>query len=73
MNINKIKEDINKNIGNEVKIVHNEGRNKIYEYTGKVVEVYNNIFIILDSKNDSKRSFSYCDVLTETVKVSFKM
>lgn len=73
MNIEKIKEDINKNIGNEVKIVHNEGRNKIYEYSGKVIEVYNNIFIILDSKNDSKRSFSYYDVLTETVKVSFKM
>ena len=73
MDIDKIKEDINKNIGNEVKIIHNEGRNKIYEYTGKVVEVYNNIFIILDSKNDSKRSFSYYDVLTETVKVSFKM
>ena len=45
MNIEKIKEDINKNIGNEVKIVHNEGRNKIYEYSGKVIEVYNNIFI----------------------------
>ncbi len=73
MNIDKIKENINKNIGNKVRVVHNEGRNKIYEYTGKVIEVYNNIFIILDDKNSSKRSFSYCDVLTETVKVSFKM
>ncbi len=73
MTIEKIRKDINKNLGNEVKIIHNEGRNKIYEYTGKVVEVYNNIFIILDNDNDSKRSFSYYDVLTETVKVSFKL
>lgn len=73
MTIEKIRKDINKNLGNYVKIIHNEGRNKIYEYTGKVVEVYNNIFIILDNDNDSKRSFSYYDVLTETVKVSFKL
>ena len=73
MTIEKIKRDINDNLGNDVKIVHNEGRNKIYEYSGKVVEVYNNIFIILDSNSDSKRSFSYYDVLTETVKVSFKL
>lgn len=73
MTIEKIKRDINDNLGNDVKIVHNEGRNKIYEYSGKVVEVYNNIFIVLDSNSDSKRSFSYYDVLTETVKVSFKL
>lgn len=73
MTIEKIKMSINDNLGNEVKIVHNEGRNKIYEYRGKVIEVYDNIFIVLDSNNDSKRSFSYYDVLTDTVKVSFKM
>lgn len=73
MTIEKIKRDINDNLGNDVKIVHNEGRNKIYKYSGKVVEVYNNIFIVLDSNSDSKRSFSYYDVLTETVKVSFKL
>ena len=73
MTIEKIRNDINDNLVSDVKITHNEGRNKIYEYSGKVIEVYNNIFIILDSNNDSKRSFSYYDVLTETVKVSFKV
>ena len=73
MTIEKIKNDINNNIGNSIKVIHNEGRNKIYEYSGKVIEVYNNIFIVLDNKNDSKRSFSYYDVLTETVKISFKL
>ena len=73
MNIEKIRRDINKGLGSDVIVTHNEGRNKIYEYEGKVVEVYNNIFIILDKKDARKKSFSYYDVLTETVKVSFKM
>ncbi len=73
MTIEKIRRDINDNLGNDIKIIHNEGRNKIYEYNGKVIEVYNNIFIILDSSNDSKRSFSYYDVLTKNVKISFKL
>ena len=73
MTIEKIKNSINDNLGHDVKILHNEGRNKIYEYRGKVVEVYDKIFIVLDRDNDSKRSFSYHDVLIETVKVSFKM
>ncbi|MBR3161372.1 MAG: Veg family protein [Bacilli bacterium] len=73
MTIKKIKEDINNNLGNDIMIIHNEGRNKIYEYTGKLVEVYNNVFIVLDNKNSSKRSFSYYDVLTKTVKINFKV
>ena len=72
MNIEKIRRDINKGLGRDVVVTHNEGRNKIYEYEGKVVEVYNNIFIILDKNDERKKSFSYYDVLTEAVKVSFK-
>ena len=69
MTIDKIREDINNNMGNVAVITHNEGRNKIYEYEGKVVEVYRNIFVIMDKH--SKRSFSYYDVLTDTVQVFF--
>ena len=47
MNIEKIRRDINKGLGSDVIVTHNEGRNKIYEYEGKVVEVYNNIFITI--------------------------
>ena len=69
MTIETIKRDINDNVGNNIKVIHNEGRNKIYEYNGKVTEVYPNIFIVM--VKDSKRSFSYCDVLTDTVKIFF--
>ena len=69
MTIEGIKKNIHNNVGNNIKVVHNEGRNKIYEYKGKVVEVYPNIFIVM--VDDSKRSFSYYDVLIDTVKISF--
>ena len=71
MTIEAIRDNIHNHIGNEVKITHNEGRNRILEYEGKVIEVYRNIFVIMDK--DSKRSFSYRDILTDTTKVSFKM
>lgn len=71
MTIEMIRDDIHNNLGNKAKIVHNEGRNRILEYEGEVVEAYKNVFIILD--RNSKRSFSYYDILTETIKVSFKM
>ena len=71
MTIEAIKKNIHNNVGNNIKVVHNEGRNKIYEYNGKVIEVYPNIFIV--KVKDSKRSFSYYDVLTDTVKISFNV
>ena len=71
MTIEKIKRDINHNMGNEVRVIHNEGRNKIYECNGKIVEVYNNIFIVMS--DDVKKSFSYRDILTNNIKISFKM
>ncbi len=71
MTIEAIRDHICDHIGNDIEIIHNEGRNKIIHYKGKVVEVYQNIFIIMD--RNSKRSFSYHDILTNTVKISFKM
>lgn len=70
MTIDAIRDNIISHMGNEISVIHNEGRNRILEYHGKVVEVYHNIFIVLD--DGGKRSFSYHDVLTETVKISFK-
>ena len=71
MTIEKIREDIHNNVGNIAVITHNEGRNKVLEYEGRVIEVYRNIFVIMDK--ESKRSFSYHDVLTDTTRVSFKL
>ena len=71
MTIEKIRDNIHHHVGNVISVTYNEGRNKVTRYEGRVIEVYHSIFIILD--HDSKRSFSYCDILTETVHISFKV
>lgn len=71
MTIDKIRDNIYHHVGNFISVTYNEGRNKITKYEGKVIEVYHSVFIILD--HNSKKSISYCDVLTKTVHVSFKV
>ncbi len=71
MTIDTIRDSIHDHVGNNVRVIYNEGRNKVSHYEGKVVEVYRNIFIVLDE--GGKKSFSYHDILTKTVKVLFKV
>lgn len=71
MKIEDIRNSVYQNVGNYVEVVQNEGRNKTSYYKGKVVEVYHNIFIVLDCAG--KKCFSYYDILTKTIKISFKM
>jgi len=52
--------------GNNVKVIYNGSRNKKEEYEGIIKEVYNYIFIIKTDGNEVK-SFSYRDVLTNTI------
>jgi len=70
--IEKIRNDIKNNVGNYVNVVHNDGRNKIYEYKGKLVEIYNNIFIIM-LEDGSKRCFKYSDILTKTIELDMSV
>ena len=71
MNIQKIKNNIDKRLGDNVKIIYNGSRNKKEEYYGTLTETYDYIFIV-KINDDDKKSFSYRDVLTNTIEVSFK-
>lgn len=71
MNIQKIKNKIDERLGDNVKVIYNGSRNKREEYYGTLTETYDYIFIVKIS-NDDKKSFSYRDVLTNTIEVSFK-
>ncbi len=69
MTIQKIKDNINENLGNKVRIVFNTGRNKIEEFDAIIKESYNFIFVVeTDTEN---KSFTYSDVLTHTVELHF--
>lgn len=70
MTIDIIKDKIDKKIGDNVKVIYNGSRNKKEEYLGVISEAYNYIFIIKMDSNE-KKSFSYSDVLTNTVEIFF--
>ncbi len=70
MTLKNIKQLVLKNIDKEVKVIYNGSRNRREEYFGTIKEVYNYIFIVkLDT--DEVKSFSYSDVLTNTVQIFF--
>ncbi len=68
--IEKIKIKINKNKGNDIRLVINNLRNKSEEYNGKIIETYSYVFVI-KTDDDILKSFSYTDVLTQNVEVFF--
>lgn len=70
MTIEKIRNNIDSKLGDNVKVVYNGSRNKKEEYSGVITETYNYIFIIKTDTFETK-SFSYRDVLTNTVEIFF--
>ena len=70
MTIEKIKDNIDSKLGNNVKIIYNGSRNKKEEYSGVIAETYNYIFTV-KTVYDEIKSFSYRDVLTNTIEIFF--
>ena len=69
MTIYEIKKKLGNNIGKEVSIKYNLGRNKYEEYIAVIKELYDYIFIV-DSEFGIK-SFSYSDIMTKTIHIDY--
>ena len=69
----EIKKKLELHLGERIRLKANRGRRKTFEKEGVLESVYPSIFIIrVDENNYFQRlSFSYADVLTETVELSF--
>jgi len=68
-----VKQDIQKFIGSKVKLESNKGRHKSTINEGIIANVYPSIFIVQLFNGDSpsrKLSFSYTDVLTNSVEIT---
>lgn len=70
MTIDRIKNKFDNRVGDSVKVIYNGSRNRKEEYSGVITETYNYIFIVELDCNE-KKSFSYSDVLTNTIEVFF--
>lgn len=68
--ISKIRNELETHIGDNAVIKCNLGRNKYEKYKVVIKELYENVFIVeLDS--NIKKSFTYKDILTKTIKISY--
>ena len=71
--IQEIKRTVERCVGRKVILKTNKGRKKVLVREGVLEEVYPNVFIVrVDEGLQSERkvSFSYSDILTETVELS---
>ncbi|KAB3532492.1 Veg family protein [Alkaliphilus serpentinus] len=71
--LNEIKRNIEGFVGQKVTLKANKGRKKIMVREGILENTYPNIFVVLiDGGFDSVRrvSYSYSDILTETVEIT---
>jgi uncharacterized protein Veg len=69
--ISDIKKDLESFVGKKIRLKANRGRNRIIEKEGILESIYPNIFVIkLDERKIERRvSYSYADVLTQTVEL----
>ncbi len=69
--IGDIKRDLESFVGSKIRLKANRGRNRIIEKEGVLESIYPNIFVVkLDERKVERRvSYSYADVLTETVEL----
>ena len=69
-----IKNSIDCHLGNRIVLKANGGRKKTIERSGVLKETYPSVFIVeldQDKHNFERVSYTYTDVLTENVQVSF--
>lgn len=66
-----IKRDLEAYVGEKIRLRANKGRKKVIEREGVLEGTYPNIFIVRLEEADSERrvSYSYADLLTETVEL----
>jgi uncharacterized protein Veg len=68
--ISQIREKLSDCIGKNVSIKYNLGRNKYERYNAVIKELYQNVFIV-ESNDSIKKSFTYTDILTKTIKIDY--
>lgn len=70
MNIEKIKNNLENNKGKTLNFKFNGSRNQIETFSGTIENTYNYVFLVkVDNDSEQIRSFSYSDVLTESLEI----
>ena len=68
--IGEVRSKLNNYIGQKVTIKYNLGRNKYEKYHVTIKELYENVFLV-ELNNNAKKSFTYTDIITKTIKIDY--
>lgn len=71
--LKKIRKNVESNVGKMVRLKANRGRKRTFEKEGILEQVYPNIFVVkvTESADFVRRiSYSYSDILTDTVELT---
>lgn len=74
-NISDIRSLLGERVGTEIKVTVQMGRKKKKERRGILQETYRSVFVVnldQDENNFERASFSYRDILTDTVAIEFE-
>ncbi|MBR1376208.1 MAG: Veg family protein [Bacilli bacterium] len=71
MIISKIREDLKSHIGDTATIRYNLGRNKYESYEVKIDKTYEHVFLVKLKDREETKSFTYTDVMTKMVKITY--
>ena len=71
MFIAKIREDLTNHIGDTATIKYNLGRNKYESYEVKIDKTYEHVFLVKLKDREEIKSFTYTDVITHMVKITY--
>ena len=68
--IGEVRSKLNDYVGQKVTIKYNLGRNKYEKYHVTIKELYENVFLV-ELSNNAKKSFTYTDIITKTIKIDY--
>lgn len=66
----RVRQDVESCIGQEIDIKSNVGRNKMVNKRGIIDSAYSNLFVVRESDSSRKLSYSYADVLMNSLEVT---
>ena len=67
--IESIKNQIIRNLNQEVKVISKENRNRNEVFYGYITECYSHVFIV--SNQIERKSYSYNDILSKDILITF--
>lgn len=68
--LQKVKQDVESYVGQEILVKANIGRNKCVCRKGIIDSTYPNLFVFKESDTQSKLSYSYADLVTRNLQLS---